>query len=147
MLEGPFGKFDLQAVEDIGRDLAVFGEQTDWFGELSGFVERVQMLAPGGPLDVIDLAQLEHGALGGVTGAQAAVFDDAPVAMGLAVFVAVVEAQEKLLGASLTWLGIDGEEAGSPLASFGKVGDWRAITCAARRAKNSQNRFASMKFG
>jgi len=102
MLERQFGEFDLEAIEDVGRDLAVFGEETDLFGELSGFVERVQILAPGGLLRVIDLAQIENGALRGVAGAQAAVLDDAPVAMRLAVLFASVETQEHLLAASVS---------------------------------------------
>ena len=50
----------MQSVEDIGRDVAVFGEQADLFGELSGFVEGVQTFAPGCLLAVIDLAKIEE---------------------------------------------------------------------------------------
>jgi hypothetical protein len=52
-------------------------------------------------LGVIDLAQVEDGALRGVTGAQPAVLDYAPVAMHLAVFFASVIAQKHVVGRQL----------------------------------------------
>jgi hypothetical protein len=67
--------------------------------------------------------------------------------MRLAILLAGVEAQEHLLGASVSWPGSDVEEAGSPLAGFGKRGAYRAGSCATPTAKKSQNRLASMKFG
>ncbi|HEY5503529.1 MAG TPA: hypothetical protein VIK28_00100 [Sedimentisphaerales bacterium] len=98
MLQRQFGQLDLEAVEDIGREVAVFGKQTDLFGELSGFVERVETFAPGRLLRIIDLAQVKDGALHGVTSAQAAVFDNTPIAMHLAVFFASVVAQKHFVG-------------------------------------------------
>jgi hypothetical protein len=65
---------------------------------LRGFVKRFQILAPGRLLGVIDFAQVEDDALQGVTGAQPAVFDDALVAMHLAVFLASVVAQKHAVG-------------------------------------------------
>jgi hypothetical protein len=49
-------------------------------------------------LRVIDFAQVEDGALKGVTGAEPTVFDDTPVAMHLAVFFASVIAQKHVVG-------------------------------------------------
>jgi len=98
MLQRQLRQLDLEPVEDIGREVAVFGEEADLLGELSGFVERVETFAPGRLLRVIDLAHVKDGALSGVTGAQAAVFDDAPVAMHLAVLFAGVVAQKHIVG-------------------------------------------------
>jgi hypothetical protein len=137
---------DLEAVENVGRDVAVFGEQTDLFGELSGFVEHVHIFAPGRLLRVIDLAQVKNGALGGVTGAQAAVFDDAPVAMRLAVFFASVETQEHLLAGSVSWQRRGVEGGRSPLAAFRKCEACRSASYVTPEAKKSENRFASRKF-
>jgi len=118
MLERQFGQLHLQAVEDLGRDLAVGGEQTDLFGELSRLVEDVQLLAPSRVLGVVDLAQVEDGALRGVAGAQAAVFDDAPVAMHLAVLLAGVETQKHVLRSSVSSGRSGVKEGRSPLAAF-----------------------------
>jgi hypothetical protein len=94
------------------------------FGQLGGFVERIQTLGPGRLLGVVDLAQLENGALGGVSGAQPAVLDDTPGTMQLAVLFAGVEAQEHVLAASASRPGRTGEAPGSPLA--GQVHSWCA---------------------
>ena len=56
MLEGQLGEFDLEAVELVGRQRAIGGEETDLFGELGGFVERVETRAPSGCLRIIELA-------------------------------------------------------------------------------------------
>ena len=98
MFERQLGEFGLKSVEHFGGNLAVFGEQTDLFGELIGFINHLQAFAPGGLLGVVDLTQIEDGALGSVAGAQTAVFDDAPVAMFLAVFFASVETQKHFAG-------------------------------------------------
>ena len=105
MFEPQLRKLDLEAIEHVGRNLAVLGEQTDLFSELIGFIDHLQTLAPGGLLGVVDLTQMENCALGGVAGAQPAVFDDAPVAMNLAVFFASVETQKHLPGAQRSTLG------------------------------------------
>lgn len=93
-LEREFGQLYLQAVECVGRNLAVGGEERDLLCALGGLIEGFELLAPRRLLGVVDLAEIEDGALGGAIGAQAAVFDDAPVAVNLAVFFASVEAQE-----------------------------------------------------
>jgi len=98
MLKRQFGQLHLEPVEDLGWDVTVFGEQTDLLGELSGFVEHGETFAPGRLRRIIDLAQVKNGALRGVTGAQATVLDDAPVAMRLAVFFASVVAQKHVVG-------------------------------------------------
>jgi hypothetical protein len=145
-LQGQFGELDLAAVENVGWDVAVFREQTDLFGQLRGFVEHVQTLAPGRLLRVIDLAQVKDGALVGVTRAQTAVFDNAPVAMHLAIFFASVETQEHLLAGSVSWLRRGVEGGRSPLAGFGKREACRSASYVTPDAKKSENRFASMKF-
>jgi hypothetical protein len=88
MLEGPFGEFDLQAVENLRRNLAVFGEKANLFHRLLGFMDHLQAFAPSGLLDVMDLAQMENGASGRGTDAQSPVLDYAPVAMFLPVLFA-----------------------------------------------------------
>ena len=116
MLQRQFGEFDLQAIENIRWHGAVFGEETDLFGALIGFVDHVKAFAPGRLLRVIDLAQIEDGALDRASGAQTAVFNDAPVAMFLAIFLAGVVAQKHSLRGSLS-PGRSGLEGGrSPLA-------------------------------
>jgi hypothetical protein len=79
VLERQFRELDVQPVEDLRRNLAVFGEEANWLGRLIGFVDHLQALAPGRLLDVIDLTQVENGALGRVTDAQSPVLHDAPV--------------------------------------------------------------------
>lgn len=69
------------------------------------------------------------------SGAQAAVFDNAPVAMGLAVFSAGVEAQEHRLARSIARSERAREGRRSPLAGLGKGGAWRARSCVAREAR------------
>ena len=98
MLERQLGELHSEPVEDFRRDVAVFGEQTDLFGPLSGFVEHLQTLAPSRLLGVVDLAQVEDGALSGGTSTQPAVLDHAPVAMSLAVLFASVIAQKHVVG-------------------------------------------------
>ena len=77
MLERQFGEFDLQAVENIRRNLAVFGKEANLFGRLIGFVDHLQAFAPSRLLDVIDLTQVQNGALGSVTDPQSPVLDHA----------------------------------------------------------------------
>ena len=69
MMERQFGEFDLESVEDLGWDLAVFGEEADLFGELGGFIEGVETFAPGGLPREIEVStsrefaqSLSHGA-------------------------------------------------------------------------------------
>ena len=97
MFQRQCGQLHLESVENLGWEVAVFGEQTDLFGQLRGFVEHVQTFAPSPLLRVIDLAQVKDGALDSVTGAQTAILDDAPVAMHLAIFLAGVMAQKHVV--------------------------------------------------
>ena len=61
-------------------------------GDAHRCVARFKIFALGCLLRMIDLAQIKDSALGGVTGTQTAVFDDAPIAMHLAVFFVSVVA-------------------------------------------------------
>jgi hypothetical protein len=61
---------------------------------LTPLVERLDRLTPGGTLIVVDLAQIEHVSLHSPTAGYAAVLDDAPVAVLLAVLPANLLAQK-----------------------------------------------------
>ena len=97
VLQRQFGEFDLESVENIRRNVAVLAEKADLFGDLIGFIDHVQALAPSRLLRVNDLAQIKDGALGGVTHPQTAVFDNTPVAVLFAIFLASVVAQEHVV--------------------------------------------------
>ena len=97
-LQRQLRKLDSQPVENLRRNVPVFGKETNLFGRLIGFVDHLQALAPGRLLRVVDLAQIKDGALRGVPRAQTPVFDHAPVAMLLAVLVAGVVAQKHSVG-------------------------------------------------
>lgn len=77
--------FGSEAVEKVGRAVAIFGEQTDLSRQLGALVEGVQNSVPCSLLRVVDLAQVKGGALGRVAGVQPVAFDDTPAAMDLAV--------------------------------------------------------------
>ena len=94
----------------------------------------------------VEIAQVKDGALGGVAGAQTAVFDDAPVAMRFAIFSASVETQEHLLAGSVSWQRHGVEGGRSPLAPFRKCEACRSASYVTPEAKKGENRFASMKF-
>ncbi len=64
-------ELDLNAVDRVARNLAVFGEQAQLGEPLLALHEDFQRLAPGRLLAVIDLAQVEHAALSHLAGAQA----------------------------------------------------------------------------
>ncbi len=105
VLESQFGELNFQTVENVGRDLAVLGEEADLLGQLIDFIDHVQTFAPGRLLGVIDLAQIKGRALGGMTHAQTAVLHDAPVAMLFAIFLAGVIAQKHVVRWQCTTLG------------------------------------------
>ena len=54
---------DLDAVDGIGRKFPVIGKQTHGGETLFGFIEYIERLPPCGLLAVIDLAEIENGAL------------------------------------------------------------------------------------
>lgn len=73
---------------------AVIGEERHLGGGIARRVHYLNGAAPGGTLAVVDLAEVEHLALHDPAIGRAAVFDDTPVAVILAVFAAVLVAQE-----------------------------------------------------
>ena len=85
------GEFDLGEFELEGRvgefriGGAVFGKKIDLAG-LAFFVDGFDGTGPAGAFAVVDLAEVEEGFLYGAGGGDAAVFDDAPVSVFLAVF-------------------------------------------------------------
>jgi len=64
-------ELDLNAVDGVAGNLAVFGEQAQLGEPLLALDEDFQGFAPSGLLAVIDLAQVEHAALSHLAGAQA----------------------------------------------------------------------------
>jgi hypothetical protein len=85
VLERQLRELDLESVEDLRRNLAIFGEKADGFGELIGFIDHVEALAPGRLLRVVDLPQIENGSLHHMADAQTAILHHAPVAMLFAI--------------------------------------------------------------
>src|SRR5208283_4621170 len=65
---------------------------------LIGFMDHLQACAPSRLLDVMDLTQVQNGALGRVTDAPSPVLDHAPIAMLFAVLSASVIAQKHIVG-------------------------------------------------
>src|SRR5208283_1942406 len=65
---------------------------------LIGFMDHLQACAPSRLLDVMDLTQVQNGALGRVTDAPSPVLDHAPIAMLFAVLSASVMAQKHIVG-------------------------------------------------
>ena len=74
-------ELDGDRVECFRRQRAVVGKQTQFTILLAVFVEDLQRPAPGLLLAVVDLAEIEHLALGGASAAGAAVLDNAEIAM------------------------------------------------------------------
>ncbi len=62
-------ELDLNAVDGVARNLAVFGKQAQFGEPLLALDEDFQRFAPGRLLAVIDLPQVEHAALGYLAGA------------------------------------------------------------------------------
>src|SRR5215469_15473839 len=91
---------NLYAVDGVGGKFAVIGEQTQGSEPLFGFIEHIKRLSPPGLLPVIDLAEVEHGALRCLAARQPTVLNHAEVAMILAVFAPVCAAQKHLSAAA-----------------------------------------------
>src|SRR5579863_1753221 len=72
---------DLDAVDGIGRKLPVIGKQTHGGEALFGFIEYVERLSPCRLLSVIDLAEIENGALRSLAARQPTVLNHTKVAM------------------------------------------------------------------
>jgi hypothetical protein len=72
----------------------IFGEQRDLPGAAAALVERFDRLAPSYLLRIVDLAEIPHVALHRAAATDAAVFNDAPIPVLLAVLVARLVAQE-----------------------------------------------------
>src|ERR1043166_2593853 len=91
---------DLDAVDGIGRKFPVIGKQTHGGEALFGFIEYVERLSPCRLLVVIDLAEIENGALRSLAARQSTVFDHTEVAMIFAVFAPVCVAEKHLSAAA-----------------------------------------------
>ena len=83
----------LHAVQRIGRKRAVLGKQTQARGPLLDFIKHLQRLAPRRLLAIIDLAQIQHPPLHHSARTQPPTLLHAPVAVLLAVFLALVRSQ------------------------------------------------------
>jgi hypothetical protein len=84
----------LHAVERVGRQFPIVGEQAQAGVALLLLVEHIERLAPGRLLLVVDLTQVEHGTLHGPAARYATVLDDAEIAVVLAVLPTVGAAQK-----------------------------------------------------
>jgi len=91
---------NLYAVDRVGGKLAVIGKQTHRGETLFGFIEYVERLSPRGLLPVINLAEVEHGALRGLTAGQPTILNHAEVTMIFAVFAPVCAAKKHLSAAA-----------------------------------------------
>jgi hypothetical protein len=93
------GQSDVTKVEldrgmfEVGCGGAVFGEKVD-LADLVAFIDRFDGAGPGGAVAVVDLAEIEQGFLNGPAACDAAVFDDTPVAVLLAVLESLVRSQK-----------------------------------------------------
>jgi hypothetical protein len=73
---------------------AILGKQRDLSGMLTALVERFDRVAPCCSLVIVDLSQIQHMPLHRAPAGHTAVFNDAPVAVLLAVFTANLLAQK-----------------------------------------------------
>src|SRR5207253_10591395 len=73
---------------------AILGKQRDLSAMLTALVERFDRLAPCRSLVVVDLSQMKHMSLHRAPAGYTAVFNDAPVAVLLAVLAANLVAQK-----------------------------------------------------
>src|SRR6476659_6167958 len=76
------------------RRRAILGKQRDLFGLWTALVKRFDRLAPCRSLVVVDLSQMQHMPLHRAPGGHTAVFNDAPIAVLLAVLAANLVAQK-----------------------------------------------------
>jgi hypothetical protein len=79
----------------VVRNRAIGGKQRKLSVAAGVFVKRLDHAAPGFMLAVVDLAEIQHLALHHLPGHAAAVLNNIPVPMFLAVFEASVEAQKQ----------------------------------------------------
>src|SRR3954470_23333799 len=100
------------------RRRAILGKQRDLFGLLTALVKRFDRLAPCRSLVVVDLSQMQHMPLHRAPGGHTAVFNDAPIAVLLAVLAANL--------ADTSWSGLE------PAETFGG-----REACSASRSKLS----------
>ncbi len=84
----------LHAIDGIGGNFPIVGKQTHRGEALLGLVEYIQRLAPRRLLSIVDLAEIENGALRCLAAGQSAVLDHAEVPMVLAVLAPVCAAQK-----------------------------------------------------
>src|SRR5579872_5227459 len=84
----------LHAVDGIGGNFPIVGKQTHGGEALFGFAEYIERLAPRRLLLIVDLAEIENGALRGLAPGQPPVLDHAEIPMILAVLVPVCAAQK-----------------------------------------------------
>ena len=84
----------MQAVDGIGGNLAILGEQTKIAVILLVLVEDLHRLAPRGLLRAVDLAQVQHRALNGLARRHPLIFHHAEVAVILAILLPVGAAQK-----------------------------------------------------
>src|SRR6202012_5257740 len=90
---------DLHHIASQWRRRTILGEQRDLPAGLPALVGRLDRPAPCGALAVVDLAQIKHVPLLRPPAWDSAVFDDAPIAVLLAILAAKLVAQKH--GASL----------------------------------------------
>ena len=84
----------LHTVDGIGGDFPIVGKQTHRGEALFGLVEYIQRLAPRRLLLIVDLAEIENGALCCLAAGQSPVLDHAEIPMILAVLAPVCAAQK-----------------------------------------------------
>src|SRR5262249_21368198 len=75
-------------------------KQTHGGETLFGFVEHIERLSPCGLLPIVDLAEIENGALRCLAAGQPPVLDNAEVSVILAVFASICAAQKHLSAAA-----------------------------------------------
>ena len=93
-MQGELRESDLDRGPAQRRHRAVIGKQRQRLGRVAALVQNIDRAAPGGVLRVVDLAKVEHLALEHTLLVDAVAFDDAPVAVHLAVFDALLGAQK-----------------------------------------------------
>src|SRR3954463_14998702 len=85
---------DMHPITVQQRRCTILRKQRDLFATLPALVERLDRLAPGGALAVVDLAQIKHVPLHCPAAANPAVLHDAPIAVLFAVLAADLVAQK-----------------------------------------------------
>src|SRR4051812_15152341 len=85
---------DMHHITVQQRRCTILRKQRDLFATLPALVERLDRLAPGGALAVVDLAQIKHVPLHCPAAANPTVLHDAPIAVLFAVLAADLVAQK-----------------------------------------------------